>query len=117
MKKKFAGLVGAVVMAAALTAAADEARKPAAQGKAAKAEETKKVTGQHRGYTNDKLFFRADDGTKMTFLVDIPGDKERKWHDEFKTLARITVTYHPRGEGELPVATAIESAKEEPPKE
>lgn len=109
---KIAGLIGAVVASAALAAAAQEVRKPAAEGKPAKADEVKQITGQHRGYTNEKLFFRADDGTKMTFVVEIPGDKERKWHDQFKTLSRITVTYRPGAEGKLPVATALKSAEE-----
>jgi hypothetical protein len=46
----------------------------------------------------------------MTFVVAIPGDKDWKWHDSFKTLSRITVTYHQGPNDKLPVATAIRNA-------
>lgn len=69
------------------------------------------ITGEHRGYTNDQLFLRLDDEKEMTFLVRIPGDAEEKWHKDFQTRSRITVTYH-QGQGDkLPVATAIRQAK------
>ncbi|HKD11524.1 MAG TPA: hypothetical protein VKE50_05585 [Thermoanaerobaculia bacterium] len=70
----------------------------------------KEATGQHRGYTNDRLFLRLDDGKEMTFLVKIPGDKDWKWHKDFETLSRITVTYHAESGQDLPVATAIRAA-------
>lgn len=69
------------------------------------------VTGEHRGYTNDQLFLRISDEKEMTFLVRIPGDKEEKWHKDFQTLSRITVTYHQGPNDKLPVATAIRTAK------
>jgi hypothetical protein len=68
------------------------------------------ATGQHRGYTNDRLFLKLDDGKEMTFLVRIPGDKDWKWHKDFETLSRITVTYHTESGQDLPVATAIRAA-------
>ena len=68
------------------------------------------VTGQHRGYTNDRLFLRLDDDKEMTFLVKIPGDKDWKWHEDFQTLSRITVTYHQESGQDLPIATAIRAA-------
>jgi hypothetical protein len=68
------------------------------------------ATGQHRGYTNDRLFLKLDDGKEMTFLVKIPGDKDWKWHKDFETLSRITVTYHQESGQDLPVATAIRPA-------
>jgi hypothetical protein len=46
---------------------------------AAAATQTVEVTGEHRGVTNEKLFLKLDDGKEMTFVVDIPGDKERQW--------------------------------------
>jgi len=68
------------------------------------------VIGQHRRFTNDKLYLRLDNGKEMTFLVAISGDKDWKWHKDFETLSRITVTYH-QGPGDaLPVATAIGKA-------
>ena len=72
------------------------------------------ATGQHRGYTNDQLFLRLDDGKEMTFLVQIPGDTTWKWHKEFATLSRITVTYETRPNEKLPVAIAIQKAAESP---
>ena len=67
------------------------------------------VTGQHRGFTNDKLYLKLDDETELTLLVDIPGDKDQKWHKDFETLSRVTVTYHKNADGKL-VATAITKA-------
>jgi hypothetical protein len=67
------------------------------------------VTGQHRGFTNNKLYLKLDDGTELTLIVDIPGDKDEKWHKDFKTLSRITVTYHKNAEGKL-VATSIKKS-------
>ena len=69
------------------------------------------ATGQHRGYTNDQLFLRLDDGKEMTFIVQIPGDKDWAWHNQFKTLSRITVTYHEGTDKKQLIATAIEQAK------
>jgi hypothetical protein len=77
---------------------------------AAPAVTSKEVTGQYRGYGNDKLFFRLDDGKDMKFFVAIPGDKDWKWHDQFEGLSRITVTYHQGPTDEFPVATAIRNA-------
>lgn len=68
------------------------------------------ITGQHRGFTNEKIFLRQDDGKELTFVVAIPGDTERKWQKEFATLSRITVTYVPGPAGGLPTATAIRRA-------
>lgn len=67
------------------------------------------VTGQHRGFTNNKLYLKLDDGTELTVIVDIPGDKDEKWHNDFETLSRVTVTYHKTPEGKL-VATSIKKA-------
>jgi len=70
-----------------------QAGKPASSDTKA-AVKTTEATGQHRGFTNDHLFLRLDDGKETTFVVDIPGDKEEKWHKDFDILTRITVTYH-----------------------
>jgi len=67
------------------------------------------VTGQHRGFTNDKLYLRLDDDKEITLVVDIPGDKDRKWQKDFEMNSRVTVTYHPNAEGKL-VATSIKAA-------
>ncbi|MGE5208651.1 MAG: hypothetical protein ACM3KL_04890, partial [Alphaproteobacteria bacterium] len=67
------------------------------------------VTGEHRGFTNNKLYLKLDDGTELTLVVEIPGDKDEKWHTEFETLSRITVTYHKNAEGKL-VVTSIKKA-------
>jgi hypothetical protein len=67
------------------------------------------VTGQHRGFTNNKLYLKLDDGTELTLIVNIPGDTDEKWHKDFETLSRITVTYHKNAEGKL-VATSIKKA-------
>src|SRR5215468_4639920 len=84
-----------------------------AQGKPAAAQKDAKetvATGQHRGYSNDKLFFRPDGAEKeLTLKVEIPGDKDWKWHKEYDTLSRVTVTYHPAADGSL-VASAIKKA-------
>ncbi len=69
------------------------------------------ITGQHRGYTNDRLFLRVSDEKEMSFVVKIPGDEGAKWHTDFETLSRITVTYHQGPGDKLPVATAIRPAK------
>ena len=71
----------------------------------------REITGEHRGYTNDRLFVRVSDEKEMTFVVRIPGDQEEKWHTDFKTLSRITVTYHQGPGDKLPVATAIRPVK------
>jgi hypothetical protein len=67
------------------------------------------VTGQHRGFTNKELYLRLDNDKEMTFVVEIPGDKDEAWHNQYKTLSRITVTYHDVP-GKKPVATAIAKA-------
>ena len=81
--------------------------KPAAAPKEAAAGTV--ATGVHRGYTNDKLYFLPDGGKEMTLKVAIPGDKEEKWHKDFATLSRITVTYNKAADGAL-VATSIKKA-------
>jgi len=68
------------------------------------------VTGEHRGYTNEKLFVRVADDKEMTFVVRIPGDKDEKWHKDFQVKSRITVTYHQGPDDKLPIATAIRTA-------
>ncbi len=50
----------------------------------------------------------------MTFLVRIPGDTTWKWHKDFATLSRITVTYEKGAEEKRPVAIAIRKAGEAP---
>ena len=81
-----------------------------AQDKGAKASAGATVaTGDHRGYTNDKLHFLPDGGKEITLLVQIPGDKERKWHKDHPTLSRVTVTYQKKPDGSL-VATSIKQA-------
>lgn len=83
-----------------------------AQGKPAAAQKDAKetvATGQHRGYSNDKLYFRPDGGDEVTLKVQIPGDKDWKWHKEFETMSRVTVTYHKAADGSL-VATSIKKA-------
>ena len=46
----------------------------------------------------------------MTFLVQIPGDKEQAWHKQFEMSSRITVTYYQvPGKTQL-VATSIAKA-------
>jgi len=74
------------------------------------AAQTTEVTGQPRGFTNEKLFLLPDDGKEMTFVVDIAGDKERKWQKEFVTGSRITVTYILGAPGAPPIATSIRKA-------
>ena len=84
-----------------------------AQGKPAAAQKEAAgtvATGVHRGYTNDKLYFLPDGGKEMTLKVAIPGDKEEKWHKDFATLSRITVTYNKAADGTL-VATSIKKAQ------
>ena len=68
------------------------------------------VTGQHRGYTNSELFLKLDNDKEMTFLVQIPNDKEEAWHSQFKTLSRIVVTYHEVPGKKQLIATAIAKA-------
>lgn len=67
------------------------------------------VTGQHRGFTNDKLYLRLDDDKEITLLVAIPGDKDRKWQKDFEVNSRVTVAYHKDPAGKL-VATSIKAA-------
>lgn len=76
---------------------------------AAKAAADKVVTGQDRGFTNDKLYLKLDDGKEITLIVDIPGDKDRKWQNDYKMNSRVTVTYHAGADGRL-VATSIKQA-------
>jgi len=107
-----ASVVVSVPAAAALWPAHTATAQGAAPPMAAAVAQTAQVTGQHRGYTNEKLFLRLDDGKEMTFVVAIPGDTERKWQKDFATLSRITVTYVPGAAGGLPVATALKNAAE-----
>jgi len=74
------------------------------------AAQDQEITGEHRGYTNEKLFLRVGDDKEMTFVVRIPGDKDEKWHKDFQMKSRITVTYHQGPDDKLPVATAIRAA-------
>src|SRR5690242_14354301 len=67
------------------------------------------VTAQDRGFTNDKLYLRLDDDKEITLIVDIPGDKDRKWQKDYAMNSRVTVTYHKNAEGKL-VATSIKAA-------
>jgi hypothetical protein len=67
------------------------------------------VTGEHRGYTNDKLHFTPEGGKEITLLVQIPGDKEGKWRKDHQIFSRITVTYTRNPDGSL-VATSIKAA-------
>jgi len=68
------------------------------------------VTGQHRGFSNEKLFLRPDDGKELTFVVAIPGDANRQWQKDFAVLSRITVTYRAGAPGAPPIVTAIRRA-------
>src|SRR5262245_12024123 len=86
--------------------AGDQAKASAAPKAADKV-----VTGQHRGFTNDKLYLKLDDEKEITLIVDIPGDKDRKWQKDFQVNSRITVTYHAGADGRL-VATSIKQAEE-----
>jgi hypothetical protein len=47
----------------------------------------------------------------MTFVVDIAGDKERKWQKEFATGSRITVSYISGAPGGPPIAKSIRKAE------
>ncbi len=108
--RKFCSAIVALALLAAPGIAAPgtaPARTPATEA-AAKAQE---VTGQHRGYTNDELYLRLDDGREMTFVVRIPGDKEARWHEQFATLSRITVTYQQAASDKKPIAVAIRKAE------
>ena len=67
------------------------------------------AVGQHRGFTNDKLFFLPDGGKELTLKVEIPGDGDRRWQKEYETLSRVAVTYHKASDGSL-VATSIKKA-------
>jgi hypothetical protein len=101
--------VWAIAMTTLLVAAPGQTSMPLAGDPSVTDRE---VTGVHRGYTNDRLFLRVSDEEKeMTLVVRIPGDQEERWHTDFKTLSRITVTYHQGPGDELPVATAIRPAK------
>jgi hypothetical protein len=87
------------------------ARRTAARGAttaqtAAAATQTVEVTG----FTTEKLLLKLDDGKEMTFVVDIAGDKERKWQKDFATLSRITVTYGTQAPGGPPIATSLKNA-------
>jgi len=105
--RRLAASIAAILLLGALAAA----RSVAADAKPA----SKEVTGQHRGFTNDQLFLRLDDDKEMTFVVRIPGDTDRKWHDQFATLSRVTVTYHDEAGEKYPVATAIRQAPAKKP--
>ena len=92
---------GCVLAQGALAQAKPTAAQKAAEGTVA--------TGQHRGYTNDKLYFLPDGGKELTLKVEIPGDKDQKWHKEYETMSRVSVTYHKGADGSL-VATSIKKA-------
>jgi hypothetical protein len=62
------------------------------------------ATGQYRGFTNDELYLRLDDGKEIKLIVAIPGDKDQKWQHAFQMNSRIMVLYHQNGDGKL-VAT------------
>jgi hypothetical protein len=70
------------------------------------------VTGQHRGFTNEKLFLLPDDGKEMMFVVDIAGDKDRKWQKDFATGSRITVSYIPGAPDGPLIAKSLRKAAE-----
>ena len=100
----------AFAVAALLSGGVTTAQTVKAPSSAAAGAQTMEVTGQHRGFTNEKLFLKLDDGKEMTFVVDIPGDKERKWQKDFATLSRITVTYVTGAPGGPPIATSLKIA-------
>ena len=102
--------VCAFAVVALLSGSVTTAQTGTAPSSAAAGSQTMEVTGQHRGFTNEKLFLKLDDGKEMTFVVDIPGDKERKWHKDFATLSRITVTYVTGAPGGPPIATSLKNA-------
>ena len=102
--------VCAFALAALLSGGVTTAQTARAPSSAAAATQTMEVTGQHHGFTNEKLFLKLDDGQEMTFVVDIPGDKERKWQKHFATLSRITVTYVTGAPGGPPIATSLKNA-------
>jgi hypothetical protein len=102
--------VCAFAVAALLSGGVTTAQTATAPSSAAAGTQTMEVTGQHRGFTNEKLFLKLDDGREMTFVVDIPGDKERKWQKDFATLSRITVTYVAGAPGGPPIATSLKIA-------
>ena len=95
----------------ALLAVAALAQQPKPPSKAfAMSVESISVTGKHRGYTNNELSLKLDNDKEMTFLVQIPGDKEQAWHKQFEMSSRITVTYYQvPGKTQL-VATSITKA-------
>jgi hypothetical protein len=106
MRALRAMLVAFSVSGAAVGLAIADQSKPATE-KAAAVDTV--VTGQHRGFTNDKLYLRLDDDKEITLLVDIPGDKDRQWQKDFQMNSRVTVTYHQNADGKL-VATSIKAA-------
>jgi hypothetical protein len=102
--------VCAFAVVALLSGSVATAQTATAPSPAAAGTQTMELTGQHRGFTNEKLFLKLDDGKEMTFVVDIPGDKERKWQKDFATLSRITVTYVTGAPGRPPIATSLKIA-------
>jgi hypothetical protein len=100
-------------LAALLSGGVTTAQTANTPSSTAAATQTTEVTGQHRGFTNETLFLKLDDGKEMTFVVDIPGDKERKWQKDFATLSRITVIYVPGAPGRTPIATSLKKAAED----
>jgi hypothetical protein len=105
--------VCAIAAAALVSVAVTTAQTPKAPSSTTAAAQTTEATGQHRGFTNEKLFLKLDDGKEMTFVVDIPGDKERKWQKDFATLSRIAVTYVPGAPEGPPIATSLKKAAED----
>ena len=102
--------VCAFALAALLSGGVTTAQTAKAPSSAAAATQTMEVTGQHRGFTNENLFLKLDDGKEMTFVGDIAGDKERKWQKDFATLSRITVIYVTGAPGGSPIATSLKNA-------
>jgi len=100
----------AFALAALLSGGVTTAQTVKAPSSAAAGTQTMEITGEHRGFTNEKLFLKLDDGKEIAFVVDIPGDKERKWQKDFATLSRITVTYVTGAPGGPPIATSLKIA-------
>jgi hypothetical protein len=67
--------VCAFAVAALLSGGVTTAQTVKAPSSAAAGTQTMEVTGQHRGFTNEKLFLKLDDGKEMTFVVDIPATR------------------------------------------
>ena len=102
--------IAVLLVSMALLPGAGLAQQPKAAAKeSGTAAKNLTVTGKHRGYTNKEIYLQPDSGKEMTFIVEIPGDKDEAWHKQYDTGSRITVTYH-EVPGKKPVATAIAKA-------